>query len=178
MSNDDPYLTETVTEDRMHYNPGYGDNRICVCGHPYYRHFDPYEDMEAVGCKYCGCHEFREAAGLLAQDPVPVSKIRERIARLKQIPIVGTLKHRGYAGKEEESVVVSKWWVDSFEEMVKLLLEDDGMKECPTCRGRGYQEWQTGCPECGKSPPCESEEECPGPDEMCRTCKGLGRVPK
>lgn len=42
------------------YNPNYGDNRICNCGHVYERHFDSYEDNEAVGCKYCNCFEFKE----------------------------------------------------------------------------------------------------------------------
>lgn len=42
------------------YNPDYGDDRICICGHEYYRHFDPYEEMEPVGCKYCECYEFKE----------------------------------------------------------------------------------------------------------------------
>lgn len=30
----------------------------CACGHPYRRHFDTYDDMAPVGCKYCGCSEF------------------------------------------------------------------------------------------------------------------------
>lgn len=25
------------------------------CSHPYYRHFDTYDDMRPIGCKYCGC---------------------------------------------------------------------------------------------------------------------------
>ena len=49
-----PYLIEH--EMVMKYNPDYGDGRICECGHPYHRHFDSYEDMEAIGCKYCGCY--------------------------------------------------------------------------------------------------------------------------
>ena len=40
------------------YNPDYGDNKLCKCGHPYYRHFDSYEGMAPVGCKYCHCDEF------------------------------------------------------------------------------------------------------------------------
>lgn len=47
----------------LDYNPNYGDDRLCVCGHPYHRHFDPYENMENVGCKYrgsCGCEGFVE----------------------------------------------------------------------------------------------------------------------
>lgn len=35
------------------YDPDFGDDRLCQCGHPYYRHFDTYDDMADVGCKYC-----------------------------------------------------------------------------------------------------------------------------
>ncbi len=54
----EPYITKHVTL-RM-YNPEYGDSRICICGHTYERHFDSYEDMEPIGCKYCNCFEFVE----------------------------------------------------------------------------------------------------------------------
>lgn len=40
------------------YNPNYGDNKKCKCGHSYYRHFDSYAGMTPVGCKYCSCEEF------------------------------------------------------------------------------------------------------------------------
>ena len=46
------------------YDPAFGDERQCVCGHSYHRHFDSYEDMDPVGCKYfmdCGCKGFKEA---------------------------------------------------------------------------------------------------------------------
>lgn len=55
-----PYMIETITIQKKKYNPNYGDDRMCICGHTYYRHFDPWEDMETVGCKYCGCQEFIE----------------------------------------------------------------------------------------------------------------------
>ena len=57
-----PYIKETSVEvfDIQKYNPKYGDDRICVCGHEYYRHFDTYDNMSAVGCKYCECYEFIE----------------------------------------------------------------------------------------------------------------------
>lgn len=58
--NEDPYIKEKVVKVIWKYNPKYGDNRICKCGHPYYRHFDTYEDMYPCGCKYCGCYEFKE----------------------------------------------------------------------------------------------------------------------
>ena len=53
------YYNHNISVDEK-YNPNYGDNRECECGHPYYRHFDSYEDMWAVGCKYCSCHMFKE----------------------------------------------------------------------------------------------------------------------
>lgn len=67
----EPYLitTRTVVYTDKAYNPAYGDERVCQCGHTYYRHFDTYEEMEAVGCKYCGCYEFVE----LAEGQTPVS---------------------------------------------------------------------------------------------------------
>jgi hypothetical protein len=40
------------------YDSKFGDDRICKCGHPYYRHFDTYEDMYPCGCKYCDCRTF------------------------------------------------------------------------------------------------------------------------
>lgn len=59
----EPYI-KTVTVDVLsEYNPEYGDNRECKCGHVYYRHFDSYEEMEAIGCKYCRCYEFVEKNG-------------------------------------------------------------------------------------------------------------------
>jgi hypothetical protein len=55
-----PYIEEKVITTLRKYNPDYGDDRICMCGHPYYRHFDSYEDMYPRGCKYCGCFTFKE----------------------------------------------------------------------------------------------------------------------
>lgn len=40
------------------YDPEFGDDKLCVCGHVYYRHFDSYENMNPVGCKYCPCGVF------------------------------------------------------------------------------------------------------------------------
>jgi len=46
------------------YDPDYGDNRLCTCGHTYYRHFDSFEKMAPVGCKYCfgeDCEGFEDS---------------------------------------------------------------------------------------------------------------------
>lgn len=40
------------------YDPSYGDEKLCQCGHPYERHFDGYEGNAHVGCKYCECRIF------------------------------------------------------------------------------------------------------------------------
>jgi uncharacterized protein YbcC (UPF0753/DUF2309 family) len=53
-----PYIYEYKVDLTRKYNKEFGDNKECECGHPYYRHFDTYEDMEACGCKYCGCYDF------------------------------------------------------------------------------------------------------------------------
>lgn len=57
-----PYLESVSWVVSKRYNPAYGDERTCVCGHDaYYRHFDTYDEMRVAGCKYCGCSEFVEA---------------------------------------------------------------------------------------------------------------------
>ena len=56
---DQPYVEGFELRKIRKYNPAYGDDKECICGHPYYRHFDSYEDMRAVGCKYCGCYDFK-----------------------------------------------------------------------------------------------------------------------
>lgn len=58
-----PYIEKTKVVTEKFYNPSYGDDRLCECGHRYQRHFDTYEDMLAVGCKYCRCFEFKEFTG-------------------------------------------------------------------------------------------------------------------
>lgn len=40
------------------YDESFGDDKLCKCGHAYYRHFDPYDDMIPIGCKYCICDKY------------------------------------------------------------------------------------------------------------------------
>jgi hypothetical protein len=51
---------QTQPEVAREYDKNFGDDRECKCGHPYYRHFDTYDDMVPCGCKYCGCNDFKE----------------------------------------------------------------------------------------------------------------------
>lgn len=55
------YIEVISVKRKYKYNPAFGDDKLCKCGHSYYRHFDTYEKMDNVGCKYCGCHHFEEA---------------------------------------------------------------------------------------------------------------------
>jgi len=55
-----PYIEESKIVITRKYNPNYGDDRICKCGHAYYQHFNTYEDMYPCGCKYCRCSTFVE----------------------------------------------------------------------------------------------------------------------
>ena len=65
----------------MIYDREYGDNRLCKCGHPYYRHFDTYDGMKNVGCKYCGweCKGFDAADG---ENPIPIQFSDEPLERV------------------------------------------------------------------------------------------------
>lgn len=68
MNEELPYIERPEVTIHRDYNPSYGDDRVCVCGHVYSRHFDSYEEMANVGCKYCGCHNFQE---LSTETPLP-----------------------------------------------------------------------------------------------------------
>lgn len=57
---DHPYLATIRNEVVLTYNPQYGDYRVCQCTHVYVKHFDTYEEMAVVGCKYCDCETFTE----------------------------------------------------------------------------------------------------------------------
>lgn len=45
---------------RRLWDAGHDQNALCKCEHPYYRHFDSWENMWPVGCKYCECSTFEE----------------------------------------------------------------------------------------------------------------------
>lgn len=54
--NREPMYLEDI---KLRYNPKYGDNNLCICGHIYYRHFDENDEMLKSGCSKCQCTEFR-----------------------------------------------------------------------------------------------------------------------
>ena len=47
------YLVKRIESDKStFYDPSMREV-LCECGHAYYRHFDSYQGMSPVGCKYC-----------------------------------------------------------------------------------------------------------------------------
>jgi len=54
-----PYLFEEIVVKKRLYNPNYGDNRLCKCGHKYYQHFET-EEMIPTGCNSCDCFVFMQ----------------------------------------------------------------------------------------------------------------------
>jgi hypothetical protein len=54
------YIKESVSTIDKIYNPYFGSDNLCACGHPYYRHFDSYDDNYPVGCKYCECMTWKK----------------------------------------------------------------------------------------------------------------------
>lgn len=51
--------TCTCPERVTRWKPEYDQETKCSsCGHLYYRHFDTYDEMRPVGCKYCDCWLF------------------------------------------------------------------------------------------------------------------------
>lgn len=52
------YAKTWVQNPSLVYDPEYGDDKECLCGHAYYRHFDTYEDMYPIGCECCQCDKF------------------------------------------------------------------------------------------------------------------------
>jgi hypothetical protein len=63
---------------KLGYDPGFGDERRCTCGHPYDQHF---QDKTPVGCKgraSCRCKVFTLPPVRIPGNVVSVSTARAR----------------------------------------------------------------------------------------------------
>lgn len=116
-----PYL-ETITLDRdLKYNPKYGDDKICKCGHTYDRHFDSYEQMEAVGCKYCRCNTFKEAKPEYLEY---FKNINKRVQKKSKLQFKSTFKiNRVFSVIEHPELKIP----------VYKFYEDDSYVDCRLC---------------------------------------------
>lgn len=105
MEKEQPYLKEEKIVIEYKYNPKFGDDKICKCGHSYYRHFDSYEQMEPVGCKYCECYDFEEED---LEDVIHLDYIIETkkpISVLEQKHVLAVLKKEKTEGISEYEFV-------------------------------------------------------------------------
>ena len=103
MKSDKPYLEQTI----IVYNEHYGDSRVCKCGHRYYRHFDGYEGNAPVGCKYCPCRTFEEAA----LDARPLALTKEDIEH-NSTPFLGMVHMDSAHGSETIGVIFPMEYVE------------------------------------------------------------------
>ncbi|AXH49265.1 hypothetical protein HWB76_gp137 [Streptomyces phage Blueeyedbeauty] len=51
-------VEQLETEIARVWDENRDQDELCKCSHPYHRHFDSYEDMHPIGCKYCECDTF------------------------------------------------------------------------------------------------------------------------
>lgn len=56
---DKAYITQYYLGTKQVYNPEYGDNRTCVCGHKYIDHFSNERAGSVIGCRECSCSSFK-----------------------------------------------------------------------------------------------------------------------
>lgn len=113
--NNRPYIvTIEGVAINYEYNKNYGDDKECVCGHPYYRHFDTYEYMSPIGCKYCGCSYFVEMSTEKRDE-----KYCERLTSSRYIVIDTYPKCEWEIGDIIETDG-DQFWVDELEKFPKI----------------------------------------------------------
>ena len=124
---DAPYLEYRYEGIIKKYNPNYGDTRMCVCGHTYARHFDSFEDMEPVGCKYCGC-----------------TNLVELVVENNNLSLDDKIKK----ANENITELVEQLVDNTKASMRGLCVSRDGCNKknqdmtCEECRDEYYEEWK------------------------------------
>lgn len=108
------------------YDPNFGDQQPCVCGHPYYRHFDTYDKMSPVGCKYCNCDE---CPGFRLKVEESIEKKRRVVKRAKMSPDPNC---RTCWGRGTIEV-----FFDSYTAQSEFGPCTTCLKACETCKGAG-----------------------------------------
>jgi hypothetical protein len=125
-------------------------------------------DPFAVENGYLHCIDFRwvvECGSLEFPATRAWCRIIHEAGYLSNVPLA---HQEGLRDDEDKAFAVLRELLPKLREYVP--------QECSECRGLGYSEWLTGCDKCGASPPCESDDDCPGPDKVCKPCSGSGRV--
>jgi hypothetical protein len=131
------------------YDPNFGDERECACGHPYRRHFDTYENMSPASCKYCGCEAWHEPS---ARQPPgePYPPRSEPIGPPSVAACAGCLNRATYCHACYHAPALDQW----------LATRQPPGEPCAACREAGYGHTPCGtcqwandhpirCAECG-----------------------------
>lgn len=72
------------------YSKSIGDDTLCICGHPYHRHFDSYDDMKPVGCKYCpDGHKFMPKESFTEHDRTRAEKAYDLVMNQYSLESLG-----------------------------------------------------------------------------------------
>jgi hypothetical protein len=71
-----------------YYDPDFGDDLVCCCGHPYYWHFDTYNQMAPIGCKHCECRRFKK-------DPNVAEPVKHQVQNSEEVVV----KEEDYTSK-------------------------------------------------------------------------------
>jgi len=145
-----PYVTKTIRQTVQVYNPKYGDERMCECGHIYQDHFD----LEApawydgasnfygnqIVCKNCYCIKFRLQT---TQSQVRCCFCKER----KLVSIRGTLTEytRHYGEHPNEPVEI-----DSFNGALPTLPEEMETNQVSLRLGSGSELDFVVCLQCNR----------------------------
>lgn len=129
MNSDQPYLHRIKVKVIKEYNSDYGDERICKCGHVYYRHFDSWEDMQACGCKYCSCYTFEEVTpehcfGVIDDDNMILFKFNTKDKAIDKLyELIGSLMGTDDTGKY--GVQECKWEDEYVEPIVEKEYDEN-----------------------------------------------------
>jgi hypothetical protein len=122
----DDFENKSIEEVQNEYDKNFGDEKLCKCGHPYYRHFDTYDDMSPASCKYCKCAKFEERFAELVRISDEANEIMKNKEKGEKYEIV-----KDIFGNETEELLVEtptqpeKEWKEEFKKGIPQGLGDE-----------------------------------------------------
>ena len=72
-----PYIVKKLAYREFHFNSKFDQNAKCDCGHPYYRHFDTYENNPFANRKQRREAEIQSLLTKLAPDMIGLGNYKE-----------------------------------------------------------------------------------------------------
>ena len=112
-----------LTNPPLTYNKHFGDAKICTCGHTYYRHFDTYDRLYPIGCKYCNCDRFEEKGHESQIEPKFSKELLAQMAEMQR------WRDAGYDVWIENSIIKHTPAIDK-DKYGPHIYADDGTSDC------------------------------------------------